>query len=487
MSLRNEFTKRNLVCLLENALNRTLGEVDVNNVFDKTLKHPKITGIAGDVIEQSVLGYPADNRQEPDLVVDGDLIELKTTGLRYSVKNSAVFEAKEPMSITAVSPENITSEVFENSKFWHKLEKLLFVYYLYDSKTTVTASEYANFPVKGYQFYEFNEEDREILQHDWELIRDFIKDLQCNYIDYKAEYPRISSELRNSLLFIDTAPKWPNPPRFRLKRQVVTNIVQEHFAGKLEQLPTSYKSYEEIDVKCLEIVNKYGNNTIGQLMSSFDLTQEKVNKSIAEKIVVRMFGGTVKKMNRIDLFNKIGLVGKTITLTKDGLRTEDMKLFAINFEELTNPELKFEDSEFYDYFRNHQILCIIFEEPSSKAALTENKFVKFRRLSFSDEFISEHVETLWNEMRRLIFNNELVDVIRYDKNGLPRVNKKTSVVQSSPNFPKAKSHITFVRGSGKDSAKKTEQINGINMYKQYVWIKGSVISEMIAQKMNKDT
>lgn len=38
-------------------VNKTLGQVDVNNVFARTITHPKITGIAGDVVEQSILGY----------------------------------------------------------------------------------------------------------------------------------------------------------------------------------------------------------------------------------------------------------------------------------------------------------------------------------------------------------------------------------------------------------------------------------------------
>ena len=57
------FHKEDLIGILENVLNKTLGEVDSKNVFARTIEHPKITGIAGDVIEQSVLGYPADREQ----------------------------------------------------------------------------------------------------------------------------------------------------------------------------------------------------------------------------------------------------------------------------------------------------------------------------------------------------------------------------------------------------------------------------------------
>ncbi len=130
MSNYHFFNKKELEKILDACLNKTLGEVDVNNVFDKTKEHSKITGIAGDVIEQSVLGYPADTRQEPDLDVDGVKTELKTTGIKYK-KNKTELVAKEPMSITAVSPEFIVNESFCDSNFWHKLAHLLFYHLQY--------------------------------------------------------------------------------------------------------------------------------------------------------------------------------------------------------------------------------------------------------------------------------------------------------------------------------------------------------------------
>lgn len=54
------FQKDELIRLLDSIEGKTLGDVDTKNVFARTIENPKITGIAGDVIEQSVLGYPAD-------------------------------------------------------------------------------------------------------------------------------------------------------------------------------------------------------------------------------------------------------------------------------------------------------------------------------------------------------------------------------------------------------------------------------------------
>lgn len=476
MSNSHFFHKKDVISILENCLNKTLGEIDSNNVFERTIQNPKITGIAGDVIEQSVFGYPADIRQEPDLNIDGVKTELKTTGLKYK-NNGREFVAKEPMSITAVSPNTIIDETFEESNFWHKLEHLLFVYYLYDSPITVKASQYANFPMKGYQFYEFDSEDKEILKNDWETVRDFIRELQENYEDYENEYPRISYELRPKLMYIDTAPKWPNSPRFRLKKSVLSTIAQEHFGETLEQLPREYTSYSQIERKCHELTEQYGHKTIDELINEFDITGKRVNKSIGERIIVNMFGGKSKKMQQIELFRKSGIIGKTITLTKKGFRTEDMKLFRIDFTEIKNNDIEFEDSQFYEYFsKNH--LCIIFEEPSAESALNENIFLGFKWISFDEEFIEKKVRHVWEDIRDKVINNKLVNEPKLDKNGNPRINKAGNII-CSPNFPKSSKETVFVRGGGSDSNSKPLILNGIPMYVQHIWIKGIYMADKL--------
>lgn len=56
-----KFTKTQVYNILEEAKGKTLGEVDKSRQFDRTITSEKITGIAGDVIEQSVFGYRRDS------------------------------------------------------------------------------------------------------------------------------------------------------------------------------------------------------------------------------------------------------------------------------------------------------------------------------------------------------------------------------------------------------------------------------------------
>lgn len=465
-------------------MGKTLGEVDVNHVFDRTIEHPKITGIAGDVVEQSVLGFPADSKAEPDIDVDGTLIEVKTTGIRESKTDKGEYEAKEPVSVTAVSPNTIVTETFYESRFWHKIRKMLFVYYEYASDVTVSVAEYADFFLRGYDIYEFSTYDKRILKKDWELVQKFLIYLRSQPDFEDIEYARLSHELRDKLMYIDTAPKWPNPPRFRLKKSLVTAIVQEHFRKHpLEKTIEEISDMSSLDAMCYKLTLKYRGKSVEYLANELGIpiklnVKGMPNKSIAEKLVVRMFGGEASKINSLDVFRKAGIYGKTIILTNSGGRTEDTKLFTINFDEWLDKETKFEDSQIYDYFSNNKILCIQFKETVS-GDLLKSEFVGFKRLSFDDDFIYTYAKRIWDIIRDTIFTGNLKESICYRNNGQPIINP-CGTLKTEINFPKSSDNMKlFVRGTGQNSTSKTLMLCGIKMYQQQVWIKGLDIVKLL--------
>ena len=192
------YTNQEIIDILKPIIGKTLGQIDKNNVFEKTKMNYKVTGIAGDVIEQSVFEYKANNKQIPDLNIDGIDTELKTIGLKGKNvdSNKKEYMAKEPCSITAVSINTIVSEEFDTSKFWHKSEYMLFVYYIYLARKTVSAAMYRNFPIKNFCFYHCTGDDRKIIEADWQKVHDFIASVQENYPneeDRRKQYPYLST------------------------------------------------------------------------------------------------------------------------------------------------------------------------------------------------------------------------------------------------------------------------------------------------------
>lgn len=475
------FTWDELKAKLDTAVNKTLGEIDVKNVFQRTKANPKITGIAGDVVEQSLLGYDSDSDQRPDILIDNVPYEVKTTGLRIDVteKNAkkAHYVAKEPMSITNVSLESIHEEVFETSHFWEKASKLLLIFYLYKSKETVKASDYAYFPIVGYNRYTFSKEDQKVLKKDWETIRDFIVELR-KQPNPKKEYPRLSSELRSKLLYLDTAPKYPHSPRFRLKRSLVTQMVKTIFREfEVEDLP-DITSVDDLTKVCQNITASDKGKSVKELIEEYGIklpATGKIGKNISEQIIVRMFGGKQKKLSRIGLFSKAGIVAKSIVLSSKQKRTEDNKLFTLDFDDFF--EKDFEESEIREYFAQHQFLYVVFEEKDKEQKFEDNVFKGFVRITFDDSFIDEYVKPSWTEIHDVIVNHKLSVTSVFTKDGKPRINKN-GVHMEKVNLPKSSEFNVFVRGTGKDSTNKY-MIQGVRMYHQQLWLKGSFVVELI--------
>ena len=478
MNGNHYYSKKELHKTLSYCVNKTLGEVDKNGVFKRALKFPKITGIAGDVIEQSVLGYPPDTKQAPDLNVDGVPTELKVTGLKRT-KNEREYEAKEPMSITAVSPNTIINENFYDSKFYHKIAFMLIVYYLYDSKEKVPAIEYRNFPIMDYDFFSFSKEDLEIIKKDWEIVRNFIIHLRETFEDYEKEYPGISTKLRHELLYLDTAPKWPHNPRFRIKRSVVTSMWEICQGKHKDGIYNNVDTFEELDRICGTITKRFRNKNVNEILKALNI-EKKVSKSMMESVVTAMFGSSAKKMNDIELFSKIGLISKTIILNKDGKRTEDVKFCPVNFEEIKDNNINFRESEIYDYFNSSHFLFSIFKEPFSGAGLSECVFLGFKRITFEESFVENNLNEIFSHVRSLILNDELKDVVITDKDGKPVINK-CGTVRAAPNFPKSSENIIFFRGTSSDSRHKPLNINGIQMTRQNWWVRGDFIVQKLKE------
>lgn len=469
------FTREQVDSLLNAVRGRTLGEVDVCGVLEDAVKNRPdkvVRGIAGDVIEVSVLGCGRDSKPEPDITVDGIKTELKTTGLQKPHSNSErEFEPKEPLTITNISAETLKVETFENSRFYHKIEHLLFVFYHYTlSKTAENSADYRSFPILGHLFWEITPIDIERLKSDWLLMQEFVR-----HHDFMDDDDR--HRLKQNLLLIDYSS--PKQPRFRLKKTFVTTIVDTFLRQRnLEVLPKQITKFSDIDEKCHSFSQQYRGKTLDELCDILGI--EVRGKDACQRIIVKMFGGQANSINQIKDFSEIGLVAKTIVLTADGKRTEDMKLFRVDFDEWCNPNIVFSEqdsrcndlfynnySEAYSYFAERSFIFIIFSEPYAghSIPLEECKFLGFKRYTFTENFINTSVRKTWDEVRSLVLNKTLKE----EKNGRG----------FAPNFPKSKNNLLFLRGSGRNATDRLERLTdwGINikMYSQYAWLRGDYI------------
>ena len=523
MAVSNDrkFTLQYVVKLLDEIKGKKLGDIDKSNQFARTIKSNKITGIAGDVIEQSVFGYRKDSKQECDIEIDGVLTELKTTGVRiYKIDREKVkglprdeynthLHAKEGISITALTFEPYIQTNFEKSHFWEKAKSLLIVLYEYSSYNVVPASEYANFPIVDYLFNSFSKDEKMKLQKDWELVRDYLLKIYEEQPSQRERFKQLigfTHILRPQLLLIEIVPAFKlksngsyQKPRYRLKQTFIDYIIQGHFNKTRTtdnvSLKLPFSSYEELDNLCRNISMKYKGKNLTTLIKTLNITH--YSKDITAQCVIKMFNADCRRLNQISDFNKTGIIIKTITITPQGCRTEDMKLRHIDFEEWADRDIDFTESDIYKYFCEHSFLIPVFcehgdmtpqkknetKEEYKKRVLREQgktTFEGFKRFSFDNTFIDNEVRRTWEDSRKLIYHNLLQWEYIYDADEKKRMNKNGAYL-GAPNFPKSSNYTVFFRGGAaiSDDKSRIECVNGIRMLPQYYWLKGSYIANKI--------
>lgn len=475
----HNFTEQDIRKRFGAIIGHTVADVDTAGVLAASAAS-RNKGRIGAVIEQSVLGYPADSDRRPDIVIDGQPWEVKATGLVEAARGG--WRAKEPMSITAVAPEGIVAESFTTSAFWHKVQHLLVVYYLYVRPGRGVAVEYAGFEFKGYDLHTWREIDRCRLEADWTVVREFVRTALEGDID--TEMPNLSTLVNPQLLYLDTSPKWPNRPRFRLKSALVTQIARERLDDGMRMIPDQggLSSMAALKVHLHEISETYAGQTLEELAMPFDLPLKtrsgRENKSLAEQAVVRLFTGHAGKISQVPLFAKAGLVFKTMTLTPEGSRTEDMKLNpSIDFDELCDPSIEFEDSAFAAPFIDSTMVVAVLEEQYRDCPLCQCRFMGFKTFWLGSYL--DAARALWAAMRDLIFSDGLMDAPILKKDGTPRVTPKTGIPMTAPNWPKSRDGVLFVRGTGTDANDKPVTVNGVRMYRQNIWVKGTELADRL--------
>lgn len=305
------FTEQDIRQRFDAIVGHTVAEVDIADVL-AAARASRNKGRIGAVIEQSVLGYPADSDRRPDIVIDGQPWEVKATGLVEGTRGG--WRAKEPMSITAVAPEGIVTESFTTSAFWHKAERLLDVYYLYVRSGRGVAVEYAGFEFKSYDLHTWREVDRCRLEADWTVVREFVRTALEGDVD--TEMPNLSTLINPQLLYLDTSPKWPNRPRFRLKASLDTQIARERLDDNMHMIPDQggLSSMGALSARLHGISDTYAGQSLEDLAAPLNLPLKaksgKENKSLAEQVVVRLFTGHAGKISQVPLFAKAGLASR---------------------------------------------------------------------------------------------------------------------------------------------------------------------------------
>lgn len=102
--------------------------------------------------------------------------------------------------------------------------------------------------------------------------------------DAKRLYPDLSTVINRQTTYLDTAPKYPNPPRFRLRKRVVTSIIREKFDGEVfEKLPDRYLGQTDVERKCTELLHMYLGWSMADMLEHFGVAVNRSAKAFPKQ------------------------------------------------------------------------------------------------------------------------------------------------------------------------------------------------------------
>lgn len=217
------------------------------------------------------------------------------------------------------------------------------------------------------------------------------------------------------------------------------------------------------------IVNKYKGKKVSELKQMLNVP-EKNNKASFVVLARKILNITSNQFTLCD--GKVEAVLKTIRLTGMDKPAEAMSFMSVNFSEWTSVS-SWEESSLHKYFVNKYLVFFIFQQyPSGKRVADEEMtFLGVKVWRMPEYDINHGLKDVWQEVRSLILNNELV-ITPYER--------KDGVIINKNNLPSSSfNELGHLRPGGKNGMDTIELETGQNIVKQRFWFNSNYVEEII--------
>lgn len=422
--------------------------------IDKTGRLSTGKGAIGTVIEESWYGYSPNGESEPDFSEAG--VELKVTP--YIKGKKGDIRAKERLVCNIINYMEEYDKTFKTSAFWHKCETMLLM--SYEHLKDVPKGEYK---IDKAVLFSFPEEDLCIIENDWKIIIDKIRNGQAHLISEGDTMYLAACTKGATAASVRKQPFSDIPAKQRaysLKSSYMTQVLNTYIFGNSVN-ERVIKDWHDLKKNTFEdiIVDKlkpFFGKTQQELKTLFYV--ESTAKNLNEVLLAKMLGVT-GKIAYTDEFQKACIVPKTIRVQKTGKIKENMSFPTFDFIKLSK-ETEWEESDLYNYLAPTKFLFVIFQE-------NDNGELVFDRVKF------------WN-----IPNDDLEEVHRVWQRTVDTIRKGVQLIPTkqgiSNNLPKqSESPIAHVRPHGKDGSDKLPLPDGRMMTKQCFWLNRSYVEKQI--------
>lgn len=443
-------TEAELMKKAREAIGKTFNEIDQHNRLGKGQK-----GGFGHIIEESHFGYEINSNAEPDFKELG--IELKVTAFKRN-KNGTL-SAKERLVLNIINYMEEVHENFETSSFWKKNQKLLLMFYEWQTELAR-----GDFQIIETVLYEYPEEDLIIIKKDWEHIVSKIRAGEAHLLsEGDTQYLGACTKGANK----STVRQQPYsnvlaPQRaYSLKQSYMSSIMREYLTK--EKL-IYFATKQELSEKTIEeLLHKrfapYINLTQEEMAARLNMPFDSKNKAFIPKLISALLGVKGTKLNQIAEFAKANIQFKTVRLKKNDIPKEHMSFVNINFKEIVKE--RWEESYIRNYFLETQFLFVIFKFNKNN----ELVFKGIKLWHMPMETIEHEVWRYWMEIRQVVNDGvQFTQTKRGIKNNLPDTKFNG---------------VLHVRPKGRNASDKTELPSGQWITKQSYWLNAEYVAEIL--------
>lgn len=420
-------------------------------VYDKKNRlSTRSKGNLGNIVEEGLFGYPLNSDQEPDFPHLG--LELKVTPFKYN--NNHQVAAKERLVLTMINYMEDYNVSFEDSKCFHKINKVLMLFYNHD--TSLPKTDYFISKIYLYLFDYLPEKDKLIIKKDYETIINKIKsghaedisEADTFYLGACTKGATAASSYREQP-FSDIKAK---KRAFSLKSSYMTQLLRSDVFNKNaiteESLITDLKELTTSTIGDIieRKLNTYKDKTLSEIDKSLETKVKRSSKSYLRTYISRMLKSSIDNADNLEEFKKANIKIKTLRINRNGKIRESMSFPNFKFTELVKQD--WFDSDLRNQFVNEKYLFCVFEEidDSKHEYVFKNAFMWF----MPENILDNQVKYVWEDTKK-----KAIEGIRLT----PKKQQSGKIVIENNLIKKSDNMIVHVRPH---TANSYHRINGVS-------------------------
>jgi len=428
----------------------------------------KNKGIIGNIIEEAYFKIKQNSSPLPDF--SKVKVELKIIPLTQQIHKVAV---KERTKICSINYQTLIDEEWESSHAKTKLNKILFIYYLYDKK------DIKNSLVKKVDLWELSKDKSEIIiQDDWVRTKQKILDGYAHELSEK-EFKVLSPARSGSGGIDKNGEKKDLVPQpniklqdkalkraFTLKQSFTNQMWNELNSIKYESILEilNINSMKDFEIKILSALHLYEGKSIVEFSKIFDIKIPKGKNQIAT--IIKKAIGFKNVNSKIKEFEQLGIVIKTIKVRrKDNMPLEDISFPTMKLQEFENEE--YESSQFNEYIQKILFIPIYHEKDNLEEKYLGHSFFWSPSKEEESTIIQE-----WEDYKNEVLSGacKVVKVINKSKKGYKEVSDLSKASQTT---------VIHMRPHGRDSNDRDTDSLGNSIVKQCFWLNKKFIQKLI--------